>query len=140
MPELPDRFSSTPGQLAAIAQRALDLARSGGASAAEIDVSQGIGQNVSVRKGEIETIEYNRDNGVSLTVYIGQQRGHASSSDCSEEALRATAEKALTIARYTASDPAAGLADAELLARDWADLDLHHPWAVSVEEAAELAK
>ena len=140
MPELPDRFSSTPGQLAAIAQRALELARSGGASAAEIDVSQGIGQNVSVRKGEIETIEYNRDNGVSLTVYIGQQRGHASSSDCSDEALSATVEKALAIARYTAADPASGLADPTLLAPEWNDLDLHHPWPLAVEDAAELAR
>lgn len=140
MPQAPSRFNSTADELAAIAQRALEFARSGGATSAEVDVSQGVGQNVSVRKGEIETIEYNRDNGLSLTVYIGLQRGHASTSDCSVEALRATVEKALAIARYTAADPAAGLADSALLARDWSDLDLYHPWDIAVEDAAELAR
>src|SRR2546423_2809764 len=105
-----DRFTTSPTDLASMAQRALALARAGGGTAAEVDVSQGIGQNVTVRKGEIETIEYNRDNGLSLTVYIDQRRGHASTSDCSDDAIAATVEKALTIARYTASDPPAGVA------------------------------
>src|SRR5450755_4480394 len=123
-------FGTAPEALANIAQRTLELAREGGATAAEVDVSQGLGQNVSVRKGEVETIEYNRDNGLGLTVYLGQQRGHASTADRSDDALKATIDKALAIARYTAADPAAGLADPALLARDWTDLDLYHPWPV----------
>jgi PmbA protein len=135
-----ERLTSPISKLEGIAQRVLELARTAGATAADTDISQGVGQNVSVRKGEIETIEYNRDNGVSLTVYLGQQRGHASTSDTSEEALAATVEKALAIARYTASDPAAGLAEPRLLAREWKDLDLHHAWGIAVEDAAELAR
>jgi PmbA protein len=93
-----------------------------------------------VRKGEIETIEYNKDKGASVTVYIGQRRGHASTSDLSDAALKSTVEKALTIARYTAEDDCAGLPDADQLAKSVPDLDLYHPWGLSVEEAAEMAR
>lgn len=134
------RFSSTQETLRGLAARVLDLARRGGATAAETEVSEGFGQNVTVRKGEVETIEHNKDKGVSLTVYIGQRRGHASTSDFSEDALRRTVDKALVIARYTAEDDCAGLADAELLARETPDLDLYHPWDLKVEEAIELAR
>lgn len=94
---------------------------------------------VSVREGDIETLEYNRDKGIGLTVYVGQQKGHASTSDFSSSGLHATVEAALSIARLTASDPFSGLAEPELLARTIPDLDLHHPWTPSVEEAARLA-
>lgn len=134
------RFSSTTDTLRALAARVLELARAGGATAAESEVSEGFGQNVTVRKGEVETVEYNKDKGVSLTVYIGQRRGHASTSDFSEDALRRTVDKALAIARYTAEDDCAGLADAELLAREFPDLDLYHPWDLAVAEAIELAR
>lgn len=134
------RFSFTQETLRGLAARVLELARAGGATAAETEVSEGFGQNVSVRKGEVETIEHNKDKGVSLTVYIGQRRGHASTSDFSEDALRRTVDKALVIARYTAEDDCAGLADAELLARETPDLDLYHPWDLTVEEAIELAR
>ncbi|MGQ9861743.1 MAG: metalloprotease PmbA [Thiobacillaceae bacterium] len=134
------RFSSTQETLRGLAARVLELARTGGATAAETEVSEGFGQNVSVRKGEVETLEHNKDKGVSLTVYIGQRRGHASTSDFSEDALRRTVDKALVIARYTAEDDCAGLADAELLARETPDLDLYHPWDLTVEEAIELAR
>ena len=93
-----------------------------------------------MRRGEVETIEYNRDKGIGVTVYVGQQRGHASSSDFSAQALRDTVDAALSIARFTAADPYAGLADPELLARDIPDLDLWHPWDLPVERAIELAK
>lgn len=120
--------------------RVLQLAKAAGASAAETDISLAIGQNVSVRMGETETIEYNRDKGVSVTVYFGQQRGHASTSDLSEQALADTVAAACNIARYTAQDPFCGLADAELMATEFPDLDLYHPWNISVEDAIELAK
>jgi PmbA protein len=93
-----------------------------------------------VRRGEVETIEYNRDKGIGVTVYVGQKRGHASSSDFSPQAVRDTVDAALSIARFTAPDDAAGLADPELLARDIPDLDLWHPWDLPVERAIELAK
>jgi len=111
-----------------------------GASACETDVSEGVGQSVTVRKGSVETIEFNRDKGVGVTVYLGKRRGHASSSDFSPQALRATVEAALTIARFTAEDEAAGLPEPELLARDAPDLDLYHPWALTIEEMIELAR
>lgn len=133
-------FSYAPENLRALASRVLELAQAGGASAAETEVSEGSGQTVSVRKGEVETLEYNKDKGVSVTVYIGQRRGHAATSDFSDDALKRTVEKALVIARYTAEDDCAGLADADLLAREVPDLDLYHPWDLPVEQAIALAR
>ncbi len=135
-----NRFSYSADTLKQIAQDALDYAKQRGANAAETEASEGFGQTVTVRCGEVETIEYNRDKGMSVTVYIGKQQGHASSSDFSPQAMRDTVDAALSIARFTASDDCAGLADAELLARDIPDLDLWHPWGVPVERAIELAK
>jgi PmbA protein len=134
------RFSYSLEQLQEMSARVLRLAKAAGASAAETDISLSIGQNVSVRMGETETIEYNRDKGVSVSVYFGQQRGHASTSDLSEQALADTVTAACNIARYTAQDPYCGLADASLMATEFPDLDLYHPWDISVEEAIELAK
>jgi PmbA protein len=134
------RFSYSLEQLQEMSARVLRLAKAAGASAAETDISLGIGQNVSVRMGETETIEYNRDKGASVTVYFGQRRGHASTSDLSDQALADTVAAACNIARYTAQDPFCGLADAELMATEFPDLDLYHAWDISVEEAIELAK
>jgi PmbA protein len=133
-------FSFTPDRLREIATDVLRFAREKGASACETDVSEGYGQTASVRKGEVDTIEYNRDKGVGVTVYLGQQCGHASSSDFSERALRATVDAALSIARFTAADPCAGLADERLMAKDIPDLDLYHPWPLTVERAIEMAR
>ncbi|HQR53710.1 MAG TPA: metalloprotease PmbA [Burkholderiales bacterium] len=133
-------FSFSPDALREIAADVLAHARRLGASAAETEATEGIGQTVTVRRGEVETIEYNRDKGVGVTVYLGHKRGHASSTDFSREALLRTVEAALAIARYTGSDECAGLADADLLASDFPDLDLHHPWHLSVEEGIELAR
>ena len=133
-------FSFSSDQLRELASTVLNHARAQGASACETDVSEGFGQTASVRRGEVDTIEYNRDKGVSVTVYLGQRRGHASTSDFSTEALQATVEAALSIARFTAEDPCAGLADEALLARDCPDLDLHHPWSLPVEQAIALAR
>lgn len=127
-------------QLKQITQDVLKLAQSSGASSAETEVSYGTGQSVSVRLGETENIEYNRDKGISVTVYFGQQKGHASSSDLSPQALKDTVEAACNIAKYTAKDPFCGLADAKLMAADWPDLDLYHPYQLSVDEAISMAK
>jgi PmbA protein len=133
-------FPVTTKVLERVARDVLDVARKGGATAAETEVSQAVGQSVSVRKGEVETIAYNRDKGIGITVYVGKRRGHASSADFSDDSIRATVDKALAIARYTAEDPAAGLADADRLAKSWPDLDLYHPWDLPVEKAIELAR
>lgn len=133
-------FSYTQDNLRNLAQDVLAHAKKIGATACEVDVSEGYGQSVSVRKSEVETIEYNRDKGIGVTVYLGQQRGHASTSDFAPEALRSTVEAALSIARFTAADDAAGLAEAKLLAKQPMELDLFHPWDVSVEESIVLAK
>ncbi|MDP2247941.1 MAG: metalloprotease PmbA [Nitrosomonadales bacterium] len=133
-------FSYSLDQLQEMSASVLRLAKAAGASAAETDISLGIGQNVTVRMGETETIEYNRDKGVSVTVYFGQQRGHASTSDLSEKALADTVAAACNIARYTAQDPFCGLADADLMATEFPELDLYHPWPITVEEAIDIAK
>jgi PmbA protein len=133
-------FSYSQERLRELAQAVLDHARKLGASACETDVSEGIGQSVTVRRGEVETIEYNRDKGIGVTVYLGSRRGHASTSDFSQAALQATVEAAVSIARFTAEDPCAGLPDAELLAKAPMDLDLFFPWQLPVEEAIDLAR
>lgn len=134
------RFTYSQAQLQEMSESVLCLAKVAGASAAEAEISLGFGQNVSVRLGETETIEYNRDKGMSVTVYFGQQKGHASTSDLSSQALQDTVDAACNIARYTAQDEFCGLADAALMAKDIADLDLYHPWDISVEQALEIAK
>ncbi|HSQ02837.1 MAG TPA: metalloprotease PmbA [Burkholderiales bacterium] len=138
MPE--NRFTYPYDTLKQITRDVLDHARQQGATAAEAEVSEGFGQTVTVRRGEVETIEYNRDKGIGITVYIGKQRGHSSTSDFSPQAMRDAVQAAVSIARFTATDDCAGLADADLLARDTPELDLWHPWDVPVERAIELAR
>ncbi len=133
-------FSYSREALGGLAAQALELATRAGATAAEAEVSEGSGLTVGVRNGQLETIEHNRDKGIGITVYLGRRRGHAATSDFSGDALARAVEKAISIARYTAEDDCAGLADPELLARDLPDLDLFHPWGVSVEDAMELAR
>ncbi len=134
------RFSHTIDDLKHIIRDALDQAKAAGASDCEAEVSQAFGQDVSVRHGEVETIEYNRDRGLSVSVYFGKKLGHASTSDLSPQAVKDTVAAAVSIARHTASDDFAGLADPELLAKEIPDLDLYHPWDLAVEEAIELAQ
>ena len=135
-------FSFSQAHLAEIATDILKYAKKRGASSCETDVSEGFGQSVAVRRGEVDTIEYNRDKGVGVTVYLGQQRGYASTSDFSKKALKATVDAALSIARFTAPDPCAGLADAALMAKakESPELDLFHPWNIDVAQAIELAR
>ncbi len=135
--------SESPYDLDSIKQMTQDvlrMAKQAGASSAETEVSFGTGQNVSVRMGETETIEYNRDKGISVTVYFGYQKGHASTSDLSVQALQDTVAAACNIARYTAKDEFCGLADTVLMAKELPDCDLYHPWDLSVDEAIEIAK
>jgi len=134
------QFSNDQASLKQITQDVLDRAAKGGASACETDVSESFGQSVTVRRGEVETIEYNRDKGVVVTVYLGKRRGYASTSEFSAPALRDAVDAALSIARHTAADECAGLADESQLARELPDLDLHHPWKLSVDQAIELAR
>lgn len=134
------RFTYSLAELQQMSESVLQLAKTAGASAAEAEVSLGFGQNVSVRMNETETIEYNRDKGVSVTVYFGQQKGHASTSDLSPQALQDTVAAACNIARYTAQDEFCGLADPDLMAKDIPDLDLHHPWDLTVDQAIKLAQ
>lgn len=133
-------FSHTQDSLRQIASDIVAHARKMGATACETDVSEGFGATVSVRKGEVDTIEYNRDKGVGVTVYVGQKRGYASSSDFTRAALEKTVEAALSIARFTAEDDCAGLAEPELMATEFPDLNLFHPWDLTVEQAIELAQ
>ncbi|MXS85075.1 metalloprotease PmbA [Nitrosomonas sp. HPC101] len=139
-PELLQPFTYPYETLRQIANDVLTFAKKSGADACEMHISDGSGQNVTVRQGEVETIEYTRDKGLSVTVYIGYKRGNASSSDFSPQAIQETVSAALSIARYTADDIYAGLADQDLLATAFPDLDLYHPWPLPVEEAIELAR
>ncbi len=122
-----------------LVQEALRQARAIGASDAAVEVSESCGLSVSVRNNDLETVEQTRDRSLDLTVFAGQRRGSASTSDFSAAALRETVEAAWHIARYTAADPAAGLPEADLLAHDYPDLQLHYPWDISPDGAAELA-
>ncbi len=134
-------FSYSPAELAQYTTDLLNLAKESGASAAEAEVSEGWGHSVNVRMEEVETIEYHRDKGLSVTVYFGKQKGHAGSSDLSPKAMRDTVEKACSIAKHTAMDEFSGLADPALLAKGpFPDLDLYHPWGITVEQSIELGK
>ncbi|MGY8523929.1 metalloprotease PmbA [Paracidovorax citrulli] len=133
-------FTYTQAQLSEMAAEVLRVARELGATDAATEISEGSGLSVTVRKGEVETIEQNRDKVVGVTVLIGKRRGNASTSDFSSAALRATAEAAYNIARFTAEDECAGLAEEELLEREPRDLDLFHPWTIDAEEAIDIAR
>src|SRR5271168_4982912 len=130
----------TQSDLESIIERALEEARSRGASQAEAAVSQDTGLSVGVRLGEVETLEHQRDRSMGITVYFGHRKGSASTADFSLDAVRATVAKACSIARFTAEDACSGLADPALMARAPASLDLSHPWSISAERAIEIAK
>ncbi len=139
----PGTFSHTREQFQQLVADALALARRLGASDAAVEVSEGLGLSVSVRLGEVENVERNRDKSIGVTVYLGQRRGNASTSDFSRAAIEQTVRAAHDIARYTAEDPAAGLPEAEDLAtpaQTQLDLDLFHPWDIDAEAAAVLAR
>ncbi|MCI2809024.1 metalloprotease PmbA [Eoetvoesiella caeni] len=126
-------------QFRELVQDALKYAKSLGASDAAAEVSESAGLSVSVRNQDIETVEQTHDRSLDVTVFAGQKRGSASTSDFSAQALRETVDAAWHIARYTAADPAAGLPEPELLAREFPDLQLHSPWDIDAEAAAAIA-
>jgi PmbA protein len=138
------RFGYTFGELRDYAVQVLECARRAGASACECEVSEGYGLSVTVRMGEVETIEHHRDKSIGVTVYLGERpaarRGHASTSDFSQSAIARTVGAALAIARRTAADDCAGPPEPEALARDPADLDLFHPWPIGVRAAIGIAR
>jgi PmbA protein len=111
-----------------------------GADAAEVGVSEDAGLSVSVRLGQLETVEFNHDRGFGITVYFDGHKGSASTSDTTPAAVAATVKAACDIARFTAADPCNGLAEAERMARVMPDLDLDHPWGLSPDDAEEIAR
>ena len=132
-------FEYDTTRLHEIAAESLAMARRLGATDAAVDISESSGLSVNIRKGQVETIEQTRDKGVGITVYVGQRRGHASTSDFSEQALSQTVAAAFDIARYTGEDDCAGLPDEDMIAREHPDLDLFHPWDLTVEGAVDIA-
>jgi PmbA protein len=134
-------FSYSRAQFEQLVDSALAHARKLGATDCGAEASEGCGLSVAVRKGELENVERNRDKSLGVTVYIGQRRGNASTSDFSEAAIAQTVQAAYDIARFTAEDPVAGLPDADEIARpeEQSELDLFHPWAIDSEAAAEIA-
>ncbi len=134
-------FSYSRATFEDLVDAALAHARKLGATDAGAEASEGCGLSVSVRKGEMENVERNRDKSLGVTVYVGQRRGNASTSDFSRAAIEQTVQAAYDIARFTAEDPVAGLPDAGDIAGpgEQPDLDLFHPWDITSEDAARLA-
>ena len=118
---------------------ALDVAKQMGATEAEVGVSMDTGLAVTARFGEVETLEYQRDRGMGVTVYRGKRKGSASTADLSERAIRESVAKAYSIAGFTAEDECAGLPDPDTIARDVPELDLNHPWSIEPDAARDLA-
>ena len=138
----PEGFAYTRERFQQLVDDALAIARGLGAGDAAAEVSEGVGLSVSVRKGALENVERNRDKSLGVTVYLGQRRGNASTSDFSRAALEQTVRAAYDIARFTAEDPAAGLPDeADLAPPEVAaqDLALFHPWEIDAEAAMQVA-
>ncbi len=122
-----------------IADKVLTRASSKGASSAEVSLGHGKGMSVNVRNGEVETVEYNRDKSLGVTVYFGHRSGSSNTTDYADDALESCVDAACNIARYTEEDEFNGLADPALLATEFPDLDLYYPWQVEMNEAIELA-
>ena len=136
-------FAYSLPQFQQIVEDVLGMAAKLGATDAGAEVSEGTGLSVSVRKGDLENVERNRDKSLGISVYLGQRRGNASTSDFSRAAMEQTVRAAWDIARFTAEDPAAGLPDGADLATSQEvarDLDLFHPWQIDAAQAAELAR
>lgn len=126
-------------ELQAKVERILAESKRQGASTCEVSVSMEQGLSTSVRQGEVETVEFNRDQGFGITLYLGQRKGSASTSATGDDAIRETVAAALAIARHASEDDCSGLPDASLMPGELPDLDLFHPWAIAPEQAVELA-
>src|SRR3954468_12978197 len=134
-------FSYSRATFEELVDAALAHAKKVGGTDAGAEASEGCGLSVSVRKGELENVERNRDKSLGVTVYVGKRRGNASTSDFSRDAIERTVQAAYDIARFTAQDPVAGLPEADDIApqKDQPDLDLFHPWSIDSEQAARIA-
>src|SRR3954469_19087950 len=134
-------FSYSRSQFEELVDAALAHAKKLGSTDAGAEASEGCGLSVSVRKGELENVERNRDKSLGITVYVGKRRGNASTSDFTRAAIEQTVQAAYDIARFTAEDPVAGLPDAGDIAKpqEQPDLDLFHPWDITSEKAARIA-
>ncbi len=117
----------------------LKLAQTSGASQAEAGLTVSQGLSVTARMRKLETIEHQQDNGLGISVYFGQHKASASTSNLDPDAIRKTVEAACNIARYTSEDPCTGLAEVGLMAQEFKHLDLYHPWDISTERVIELA-
>jgi PmbA protein len=135
----PEQGQAALNSLHTLISECLEEARLQGATGAEAGASVEQGLSVTSRLGEVETIEHHRSRGLGITVYIGQRKGSASTSDISREAMRETVQAACRIARYAAEDPYAGLPDVHRLASEYPELDLYHPWSLDAQEAIALA-
>lgn len=122
-----------------VVSRVIEYAKENGADAVEVSANNDKGFSVSARLGEVETVEHHNQRSLSITVYRGQAKGSSSTNDVKDESVLRAVDAALNIASHTAVDEYAGLADAELMAVDYPDLQLDHAWNISVEEALELA-
>ena len=126
-------------RLSAIAEQLLGRCKASGASQAEVSCNEDAGLSVNVRMGEVETVEATRDRGIAVTVYFGARKGSASTADLRDDSLEATVAQACAIARHTEQDPAAGLADAELMATTQREFDSWHPAAFDADRAIGIA-
>src|SRR5699024_2708606 len=116
----------------------LEAAGQAGADAAEASLARGRSLSVVVRNQQTDQLEYEAEQSASITVFRAGRSGSAGTTDLSDAGLEAVLKQALTIARFTERDPYAGLADAELMASDWPDLSLYHPWQLDAEAASAL--
>ncbi|MEQ9725691.1 metalloprotease PmbA [Pseudomonas sp. WHRI 8822A] len=130
--------AALPGLQAQVEQILAEASKQG-ATACEVAVSVEQGLSTTVRQREVETVEFNRDQGFGITLYVGQRKGSASTSATGEAAIRETVAAALAIAKHASEDESAGLADAALMARDLPELDLYHAWDITPEQAIERA-
>lgn len=137
---LPDRHLPAAESLLPLLEQALGRARQGGATQAEASLSVSRGYSVSVRKGEVESLEFQNDRDLGVTVYFGQRKGNASTGDLSQQGIDEAVKAACAIASATGEDPCSGLADAALMAREFPELDLEHPWNLSADAAVDLAR
>ncbi|WP_085314267.1 metalloprotease PmbA [Derxia lacustris] len=135
-----NHFSYPIDHLRELAENVLHIARARGATECAVEVSEGSGLSVNVRRGKVETIEQNQDKGVGLTCYLGKKKGHASTSDFSLKALEDTVQAALDIARFTSPDEFSGLPEDEFFERQPLDLKLYKPWDISADDAIAFAK
>lgn len=132
-------LSENRSELIGIIEFVLERAKILGADAAEADLGAGSGLSVNIRRGDVDKLEYERDKALGLTLYLNGQKGNASTSDFSEQAVQSSVEAAYNIARYASRDECAGLVEARLMATAVPDLDLYHPWSISPEEAISTA-